>query len=359
MRKYIILSLLCCLWLNTKSQATAADCDYIIASQTAYLLKLQLSDGAICMSLESGTDGFTINPYFSNMAASALLENAVDVPAVIKYMDWYLKNINTNGTIYDHIAQLTVPPTYMPYDHYDSIDSYAATFISLCRKLCEKSSDLGYSWVKANKDKITLISTALRSTIDAADGLTWNLGTPGKQKYTMDNAEANKGMADMDWLWKKVLTIQSNLWYNYWVRNTAAIKRLLWDSRNARYRVGIGFEPNLSILNPDALCQFYPLVFKVPQTVDVSALTATFNKNFADWPLATVKDSSGFPCTIMSVAMALIKGQSVLGAYLLNLKKQIVDNALPANWYNMEAAEVVIATTLYKDKLHKRHKVKP
>jgi hypothetical protein len=179
----------------------------IINSECKFILAHQLSDGAFTMSANRETQGYKIVPYFNNIVARALLENPVadNITAVKNWMIWYMAHLNPDGSVYDYFAsnysgQATLTSTH----DFDSIDSYAATFLTLAKRLCEVSP-ADKSWLTNNYSaQLTRSGKALIQVIDT-DGLT--IAKPSYAiKYTMDNAEVNEGMADMVWLSQHVIS---------------------------------------------------------------------------------------------------------------------------------------------------------
>ena len=112
----------------------------VFETETAWLASLQLENGAIPMTKNpNGT--VTMNPYFADVAALALLDNAEKYAEnVKKYMDWHFAHLNTNktdynrmdATIYDYNITLENGKIVKEESKgsYDSTDSYAATFLS-------------------------------------------------------------------------------------------------------------------------------------------------------------------------------------------------------------------------------------
>lgn len=71
----------------------------IVEGETAWLASLQLDNGALPMTYAA--DGkLTLNPYFSDFAALAMLESDKYLGQVKKYADWHFSHLNTADT--DH-----------------------------------------------------------------------------------------------------------------------------------------------------------------------------------------------------------------------------------------------------------------
>ena len=118
----------------------------IYESETAYLATMQLPNGALPMTYAKNGE-LTMNPYFADFAALALLDNTeAYADIVVKYMDWHFDHLNTkeedfnglDGTIYDYkitmkngeiVSEKISTPENA--DSYDTTDSYAATFLTV------------------------------------------------------------------------------------------------------------------------------------------------------------------------------------------------------------------------------------
>ena len=131
----------------------------IYESETAYLATMQLPNGALPMTYAKNGE-LTVNPYFADFAALALLDNAEEyADIVVKYMDWHFAHLNTkeedfnglDGTIYDYkvtmkngeiVSEKISTPENA--DSYDTTDSYAATFLTVVYKYFCKTGDIDY-----------------------------------------------------------------------------------------------------------------------------------------------------------------------------------------------------------------------
>ncbi|HZZ76814.1 MAG TPA: hypothetical protein VFE04_12830 [Puia sp.] len=111
----------------------------IIDAECRFIRAHQLNDGAFTMSGERQEKGYKIVPYFNNLAAMALLENPNDsnMVSVKHWMIWYFEHLNADGSVFDYYSdKYNGNAVIISSNDFDSIDSYAATFISLCKKLC-------------------------------------------------------------------------------------------------------------------------------------------------------------------------------------------------------------------------------
>ena len=191
--------------------------DIVKKNQLAYIRSLQISSGAIKDNEQSNS---RICPYFSNFAVMALLKNPVmeNVEVVKKYITWYLNKLNrTNinphtgqpeiiGSVYDYYGD-----TETTHGTYDSVDSYAATFLEIVMELA-KLSEENKNWLQEKKDDISLVASAMINTIDTESfSIPTDFTSDDNDylsiakldypvKYLMDNCEVNMGLKAALWL---------------------------------------------------------------------------------------------------------------------------------------------------------------
>lgn len=153
----------------------------------------QHSNGAIATYTVSDKGNYTIMPYFASMACQGMLEDIGSYDSVKKYILWHLNHINetedvnkTKGTIYDYKYIGNAEQTKKTYD---SVDSYAAVFLSLLRKYEEKTGDK--QLLIDNKEKIMLIAQAVNSVFSESLGLSEATETYSIY-FLMDNSEVYK-----------------------------------------------------------------------------------------------------------------------------------------------------------------------
>ena len=175
----------------------------IYESETAYLASMQLPNGALPMTYAKNGE-LTVNPYFADFAALALLDNAEEyADEVVKYMDWHFAHLNTkkedfnrmDGTIYDYkvtmkngeiVSERISTPENA--DSYDTTDSYAATFLTVVYKYFCRTGDSNY--LLANAEDLYRITKVMFATYQ--NGLTF--AKPNHLiKYLMDNCEVYEG----------------------------------------------------------------------------------------------------------------------------------------------------------------------
>lgn len=325
------------------------DFDKLINIESDFIMAHQLENGALTMSGNRDVQGYKIVPYFSNVAARALLANPTParVLSVKKWMVWYMTHLNSDGSVYDYYASdFTGKATLTSTGDFDSIDSYAATFLTLARLLCE-SSPTDKDWLKNN------YSTQLKKVGEAIivvmqnDGLSIAKPTYAV-KYTMDNAEVNKGMEDMVWLSRNVILDGDIIkWQTLLRNNTNGIETGLWDKANDRYFWYEGSPiSNWGTFYADATCQLYPIWCGVilPNSGRAANLWNLFNTNYPDWPNGKIYDAGGYPWAVVSYVAALMNDKGKAASYLSFVQSFTDAGKQPTdNWYNFEAAFVILA----------------
>ncbi len=160
--------------------------DYLKSNQ-------QHPNGAIATYTVLDKENYTIMPYFATLACQGMLEDIGSYDSVKKYILWHLNHINetedvngTKGTIYDYKYIGNAEQTEKTYD---SVDSYAAVFLSLLRMYEEKTGDK--QLLIDNKEKIMLIGQAVNSVFSESLGLSEAKATYPIY-YLMDNSEVYK-----------------------------------------------------------------------------------------------------------------------------------------------------------------------
>jgi hypothetical protein len=337
--------------------------NHLVKYQTNYLRSLQTASGAI-----KDTEHYNsrICPYFANFACMALLKDTTpeNTATVKKYMQWYMGKLNGSlnpvsggveipGSIYDYYGDAE-----MTDGTYDSVDSYAATFLMLAMEFAGISED-NKTWLLPYTDKLTLVSQAMEKCIDTDyntlpgnfsvdddDGLSV-ASLAYSAKYLMDNCEVNQGLRAAQWLKENNLIAAgagdfSTLLYN----NTAAIESQLW--RNTAYNWNDNGSAtsfvNWSVFYPDATSQLFPGMHGVIAVSGERAnrLYTQFNRIYPNWSKGEVY-SGAYPWTLLAYAAASINDKARTDEYLEHIYSFNIKDEQKAYWYNSEAAFVVLA----------------
>jgi hypothetical protein len=354
--------------LSTKDLKSAyATYNTLINKQISYILSCQLSSGAI---MNTPVAGSRICGYFANIACLGLLENptSTNITAVKNWMVWYMNHLNgtTNpvtggaevgGSVYDYYgAAETTNGTY------DSVDSYAATFLELAERLGEVSP-ADKTWMAGYSYQLTLIGNAVTKCIDDSsnsiptgftpddnDGLTIDSYVHGA-KYLMDNSEVNRGLKSMVWLESNVITGGSPTYYQgVLTTHTNAIESQLWRSTmynwNDNGSTGATIS-NWNVWYPDATSQLFPATLDVilPTSARAISLYSTFNSTYPNWSTGTVYDPGGYPWAVVGYTAAKMNDVTRATAYL-NYLQSFSGSSNPTNWYNEEAGFTLLAASI-------------
>ncbi len=345
--------------------SAAVDYSSIINAESSFITSCVLPSGAIIMGKDviytfQGANHYKINPYFSNFAALALLENPTDGNKTIvkNWMQWYFDHLNVgvagavDGSVFDYFADnLTGGTEHRSIDafatedipNYDSTDSYASTFLILARKYIEVTGD--NSFLLNNSYQIDLIGNSIEATMQS-DGLT--VCKPDYPiEYTMDNCEVNEGLKDMVWLKTNVYNDASATSYYQTLldNNTKGIENNLWNASADCYDSALNTPSDWNVFYADATCQLYPVWTGVKLSTDQQSvnLYSKFNQKYPNWSTGTVYDEGGYPWAIVCYVAAVMGDTARVDQYLTFVKSKIDAGIHPDYWYNMEAAFTLLA----------------
>lgn len=358
---------------NTDSAGqTKADSDdialykAIFESETAWLASMQLDNGAIPITpVQNGN--VSMNPYFADFAALALLDDADQYSAQVqKYTEWHFSHLNTadqdyngvDGTIYDYT--LTVNGGKVTGEaitekdgkkSYDSTDSYAATFLSVLKKYYEKTGDAAY--ILSRKSDIARVVNAMLATMHG--GLT--LAKPDYAvKYLMDNCEVYQGALDAAYLLEKVIcpadasfrdvlkTVQSAA-----QQISDTVEQSLWNPGGNYYEAGlfkdgqIAYKFSWDTYYPCATAQLFPVSFGLisPESERAKSLYRSFCESY-DWQNFKIPDSFYWGSNVY--AAAIMNDGERVACYMNYYQKIMKKHAYPL--YNADAAKVSMAAYL-------------
>lgn len=295
-------------------------------------------DGAIATS----PDRNWVNPYFANYTAMALLKAGLIQP-VEKYLEWYLRHLEPDGSIYDWLYDPEGTETIRPAD---SEDAYAGTFLSLVAQYCLVTRD--YQWPIDHNDLIDKI-LGLMLKLTASDGLT-KAKKNYPVKYLADNCECFRGLSDYATLVMAANPEKGREVQKYAHRLSLAIEKRLWNSRNqwyyvAKHPLGFRVKPRFSRWYPDAVSLIYPAFCQVipPSSQRAKHLYHMFNYYQPGWVSLATGDS--YPW-ILSAYWAGLMGDSEKAVRMLeNADQNYVETKSPY-WYNAEAGFYVMTSLL-------------
>lgn len=336
----------------------------VFETETAYLASTQLENGAIPMTGTKNGE-VTVNPYFADFAALALLDNAEKYAENVKaYMEWHFAHLNTadtdyngvDGTIYDYTVTLQngkiVSETAK--GSYDSTDSYAATFLTVLNKYYEKTGDADY--ILSRAADIDRVVDAMLSTFSF--GLTF--AKPDYEvKYLMDNCEVYEGMiAGM-----KLLELVNDTTLDGMLRlakckignefAAQTIEKSLWNADSGHYEAGIFAtgaainEFSWSEFYPSATAQLFPIVCGVIDADSVRAnnLYSRFCEEY-DWQNFDIPDA--FCWGNNALAAAMMGDVDSVVTYMEGYAPKMLTHAYPL--YNADIARVAMAASVLLNK---------
>jgi len=329
----------------------------VFETETAWLASLQLENGAIPMTAAlNGT--VTMNPYFADIAALALLDNADKYAENVKaYMDWHFAHLNdadddynsVDGTIYDYTITIENGKVVKEESKgsYDSTDSYAATFLTVLNKYYEKTGDAEY--IIANGGDIARVAEAMLHTLKM--GLTY--AKPDyKVMYLMDNCEVYEGCVSASNLLGVItaeisdcdITQTKCAYAADWIKSTAEKK--MWNAKGKYYDSAIftdgkaAFEFSWDEFYPSATAQLFPIVHGLigADTVRAKNLYDTFSSTYNSEDF----EIPGEFCWGSNVLAAALVGdvESVV-EYMTNYAPLMSEHSYPL--YNADIARVVMA----------------
>ncbi|MBT9133478.1 MAG: hypothetical protein DDT38_00199 [Firmicutes bacterium] len=302
--------------------------------ELVYLLSLQDENGIIAQ-----TPGHMISiPYFSNLAAIAMLGDPRGHAPVLSYMNWYVTHLNrpdkynVTGTMYDWKQ---VDGEWIPTYTYDSADSYAATFLSLALQYARVTGDA--QWAKDNLEGLLDVAGVLLELQDT-DGLIW--AKPRYYvKFLMDNAENYRGLRDaamlMSYLGRGDLALVFDTAAG---RVAAGMEKHLWLPDRQVYAWALygrwwARAPRVKWY-PDIVSQIYPVIFGVvaPDSPRARRLYDYLNSHYPEWTKGRFDDS--FPWTVLSFMAALMQDDTRAVEQLSNIHYP---------WHSFESAFFVKA----------------
>jgi hypothetical protein len=244
---------------------------------------------------------------------------------------------------------------------YDSVDSYAATFLTLAKRLIEVSPS-NQTWLAGYSYQLTLIGNALTKCIDDSsntmptgytpddnDGLTIDSYVHGA-KYLMDNVEVNQGLRSMVWLESNVITGGSPTYYQgVLTTHTSAIESQLWRTSMYNWNDNGSTGSTISAWTTwyaDAIGQLFPAMLELisPTSSRATSLYTSFNAHYPNWSTGTVYDPSGFPTVLVAYAAAKMNDVTRTTAYLSYLQT-FTGTSEPTHWYIAESGFSILTAS--------------
>lgn len=344
----------------------------IFQSETQWLASLQLENGAIPMTY-SKNGRLTMNPYFADFAALAMLDDAEKYAENVKaYMDWHFAHLNTaeedfnnlDGTIYDYVITMKdgkieseVISTPENADSYDTTDSYAATFLTVLYKYLTKTGDSDY--IVNNAEDIKRITNVMFATLQ--NGLTYAKHNH-RIKYLMDNCEVYEGAIAATELFEEIVLSGKTEYTD--MRDDCnklistvkeSINTKLWSFVGGYYRPGITAYVKIpakifswDIYYPQATSQLFPIICGVidPDTQRARNLYEKFSETY-HWEAFEYPDDFYWGANVQ--AAAIMGDVESVAEYMNNYLPLTEKHSWPL--YNMDSARTSMAAYIMLQKL--------
>ncbi len=247
----------------------------------------QRADGAIPYTSTS------VNPYFANIAATGAARTASDLATVRQWIGWYVQRSRDPnpwgiaGAITDYA--ILADGTLRSTGAADSVDSYAATFVTLVSTAWQYGDAATRAYVQGLRPDIERIAAAVDAVTDV-DGLTWALPTY-HTKYVMDAAEVYAGLNDLAVLRAAAFgdLAGSLAAAQHAATLRAAILAEFWSDARGTFAVGIDGAGTPALPDPaswyDTMAQLAPILHGViaPSSTTAAGIYGRFNAAFPGW----------------------------------------------------------------------------
>lgn len=349
---------------------------YVAEGEREWLASLQLENGAIPMTyLESGS--LTVNPYFADFAALALLGGGETYHGAVRdYILWHFGHLNTaeedynglDGTIYDYAVrlengklvdeQVVIKSNGKP--SYDSVDSYAATFLCVLAEYYGQTGDKAL--LQENAGDIQRIFTCLASLFDG--GLTWSK-PDYRIKYLMDNCEVYEGLVAAERLFGEALDAPELAAEAAALREglAQALEEEMWRPEGGYYEAALGesggsaYTFTWDSFYPCATAQLMMISCGLlePDSDRAVQLYNSFNGYYSTgekkhtWEELSIPDNFFWGSIVY--AGACMGDEYRVETYLQTYRKAMRTHAYPL--YNADAARVCLAADKMLEKLEK------
>src|ERR1700734_931577 len=216
----------------------------------------------------------------------------VRLPQVIAWMKWYVSKLNRpdiwglTGSIYVY----SISPTgeEISTGNCDSVDSYAATFLSLAWNLWQTGDPASQAYIKSIASALDMVGGVITSPkIQQPDGLTF--AKPNYQfKYLQDNCEVYHGLSDAVSLFTALGNPTQAAYFS--AAAASSIKGIMTMLVAGEWSVYKGVSgalqaPNMATFYPDAMAQLFPVLHGVAEPTSAQAVAsyAAFNKAYPTW----------------------------------------------------------------------------
>lgn len=342
MKRILTVALLSLITLTAAGHALGQTYQTNLTSTGNYIAGQQLSDGAILYTASE------IDPYFGNLAAIGWLkDNSTNrIPAVEAWMSWYINHFNwpdyngIYGTVYNYNVSNGIETSTQSYD---SADAYAATFLSLAQALWNTGDPGAQSYLtNIGWYDFNVVGNVL-TTLQQTDGLV--IAKPDYAiKYTMDNGEDYRGLADIAALALQAFgDSNSQSWYNAHAINVqSGMQSYLRVPGADLYYAYVGASsPDLTKWYPDTVAQLWPITNGVISagSTQAKSIYSQFKTAWPGWYNLSFNTQDAFPWCAVSYAAYLEGDRTEANKYIVSIQNKYVNAnpAFPWPFYSAEA----------------------
>jgi hypothetical protein len=298
---------------NTSSTSNVTDFQRVVTALSAS----QRPDGAIPYTSTA------VNPYFANIAATGAARTGTDLAGVRQWIAWYaLRSHDANpwgiaGAITDY--KILANGTLQSTNSADSVDSYAATFLTLVSTAWQYGDAPTRTYVQGLQADVERIAAAIDAVTDV-DGLTWALPTY-HTKYVMDATEVYAGFNDL-------ATLRSGAYGNL-AGALAASQRAatlratiigtFWNDARGTFATDMDASGAQSLPDPgvwaDSMSQLAPILHGViaPSSAVATGIYSRFNAAFPSWTSLVKPDE--YPWTSVAFVALQMNDTARAAAY--------------------------------------------
>lgn len=302
--------------------------------QVQFILEKQLPSGAI-----QKEDGH-IEPYAANTAALGLLSVDTDetAAAVLKWMQWTLTHLNigtdpdgleytiSNWVVVDGVESPVTGPR-----PYDSVDSYAATSLTVAAAAYESGRSDLMDFVSSNihtyEAIANLLTYAAPNGVRMPNGLTRAVGHFSSE-YTMDNAEVYAGLRAFGELELALGRAQPEYnYYDIWAETTRHAMQTHLYNEDQGWDLGTGTPGNGSFYET-GMPNYFPVLFGVTAPIDPKSIQAWMRID-EEWPLWSERETKTCaPATSLAAAATKLGHED----QAMTLLRNTVDVFAADNW---------------------------
>lgn len=299
----------------------------MVQQQKQYLLSCQLPSGAFRM----GPKRDQINPYFTNLALLSLIR-LNETEAVLRHLDWYLRNLNTSGYINDFRLNQGIE---IDTSTNDSEDSYHTTYFSLLAEWIRVTGQL--DWLYTNESKLVSLLQAV-ARLQQKDGLTWAKHTY-RVKYLMDNCEVAKGLADASYLFALIGNSDAAEEAASRARACSSGVSGMYSSLRKSYAMYDHKHPGWRKWYPDVTSQAFPIVYHLTDPTTASMLYERITSAFPHFD--TFQTGDLYPWMTMGVCAQIMGDTNRVNTMLVTATDLYIHGPRYPYWLIQDAGRYI------------------